>query len=193
MPRRHRQAVPAAPKRAGSREMTDTRREITAYERGMYGTWEAGPAQHEVSPRLLQGGAHSVVFHRPTQSARGRYTRFPLAANSFAFWSIPSATFSAVAPAAAVPPNCFVMDWLIFIESSFRPEPAHQGSKALSPTGRAAVRRTRETVSPPASRGRSADPPPGVLRGRTRSPELRRPYPGVPSPCRPSSGQTGTP
>lgn len=39
--------------------------------------------------------------------------------NSFDFKSIPSATSWADAPAAAVPPNCAMMLWLIFIDQNF--------------------------------------------------------------------------
>lgn len=58
---------------------------------------------------------------RARQSAIGRYTRLPPAANSFDFWSMPSAISSADAPSAPASPNRSVMLRLIFIEQNLGP------------------------------------------------------------------------
>lgn len=56
-----------------------------------------------------------------SQSAKGRYTRLPLAANSLDFSSIPASTSSAEAEVARSGANCSVMLLLIFIEQNLGP------------------------------------------------------------------------
>src|SRR5690606_14476154 len=77
-----------------------------------------GDRGHHHRPCVVQARLRAW---RARQSAIGRYTRLPLAANSFDFWSMPSAISSADAPSAPASPNRSVMLWLIFIEQNFGP------------------------------------------------------------------------
>ncbi|CAL9508093.1 hypothetical protein SUDANB126_03577 [Streptomyces sp. enrichment culture] len=68
--------------------------------------------------RLCRSAAPEDLPERrscPRQSASGRYTRFPLAANSFAFCAMPSSI------SARLPPCSRRMSCEIFIEQNFGP------------------------------------------------------------------------